>query len=202
MTKYYVILSNETEVVFPIKAVLNPYEDPYTRKSGPARCGGMPQFFGGRAGYRDKLPTFLKRQVQQQSINTYSLDASEESLREIETTAVSGERYVFYRTERWSPVQGDGWPTDEFWSLLEPEYRQMCWIAKIPKTTFQTGAAAISDTTTKLDVLLLLNSVATRSAPGWVKEQVRKASVKQFSDFALSETLTAFYKFLRSWCLS
>lgn len=202
MTKYYVILSNENEVAFPIKAVLSPYEDPYTRKVGPARCGGMPQFFGGRAGYRETPLAFLKREVQQQTINTFSLDATDEELRDVLTTTVNGERYVFFRSERWSQNAKDQWPKEEFWNLLEPEYREMCWIAKIPKRTFQTGDTAISDKTTKLEVLLLFNRIATLNAPQWVKDQVAKASVKQFADFATSETLTAFFKFLRCWCLN
>lgn len=202
MTKYYVIFSKEDEVVFPIRAVLSPYEDRFTRKTVPAPCGGMPQFFGGRAKQNEAPLAFLKQEVQRQSIKTFRLEGSANDLKEVQTAIVNSERCVFYRTEQWTKNPSDEWPTEEFWKLLEPEYREMVWVAKVPKIKFEEGATPIGDTATKLDVLKILTNVAAQDAPVWVKNQLKGTSVKQFADFATSETFTAFYKFLDCWSLS
>lgn len=198
MVKAHVLLYDDNNVYFPVKAALNPYD------GTAAYCAGSPQFFGGRVGYETQRAA-LRRETAEESQLTYLLDNS--PLMQLYEVFIGppddGEDYFFYASDaRRNPAQRQ-WPPDLVtWQAYPPEFREMCCIVNTPIAGLITALGVPPGVVPQLPPWQLpglptlaaaLVDAAVAGAPGWAQPQVRLVPSEEF---LASETLVAFACFV------
>lgn len=213
MEKYYTIFYDSQNIYFPVKAALNPYN------GRAAWCGGFPQFFGGRADGGESVGGALAREVVEESLGTYSLNAGSLPLL-YEGNVGGGGRYVsggFFCSRNFTRSSSFSWPsTLAEWNDYLPKYREMCGIATAsiqtcltalnmpPGLRFPAGAAALPRLPVLANTLL---AAALATLPQWAQGQVSDVVYgdplptedEPGFDFLTSETLIAFGAFFMEW---
>jgi hypothetical protein len=182
-TKYYVVFYDSTQLIFPVKANVNPY-DP----KGDWYCGGFPQFFGGTANVKWTVPENLFKEVKEESIKTYELTAKVSDL----ALLLSDASMYFYATEAWT-AGSSTWPASESdWAGLPNPNREMCWVATMKKSAID--GLDLADKSIVANTLI--NAAHESVGTGWPAAQMQPKSNVQFRD---SHTLAAFQSFLTAW---
>jgi len=185
-TKNYAILYNDTEVIFPVKAYLNPYNNKR------AYCAGQPQFFGGKDEDDEGPLKSLQREVSEESLQFFEIA---ELGPKIYTGTYQANNFEdvtcnFYCTAEWKATDDlSNWPSLKNWQKYSDKYREMCWVGTVPKKSFSSVSSAS-------DVAAVLISSAPNNAPAWAQNQMAKNASPDFLD---SLTLQAFTAFVTAW---
>ena len=171
LQKYYVIPCNGGELVYPIKARMNPYKE-----HRPAYCGGLPHFFGGSPNARESYQQALRRET------------GEESWQKCQLTSVYGIPFFFgtYIAEDGRTVEcrffystiysfNPTFLTLSAWSSKPPISREMCCTSRIPLLAFGPYV-------TQYDVsrILLENARNDSNVPQWAKDQMPPALNEEY----------------------
>jgi hypothetical protein len=188
VTKGYVVLTNISEMVYPIKAAVNPHN-----RRVPIYCPGQPQFFGGGKDEPEETPRdALRREVKEESSETYELFQTtgnpvlEDSYRH---RGVDFPCAFYYSTQY---LRTGRWPMRlEEWQAKLPKYREMCWVARIARDRFHLN---MNDE--DISYVLLENARRDPEAPQWAKDQMATGLSRQYRE---SLYFRAFPQFVRLW---
>lgn len=191
MTKAYVVLYDNNNFYYPVKASTSPYN------GGATYCGGSPQFFGGKVDYGETNLGALRRETAEESALTYVLSNS--ALLQVMETTTGDEPYYFYMSNRWQKPAEHSWPASSAaWNAYPPEFREMCCIVSVSinscitalgLTKGQEPTQAPWQLSTLPQLAETLVNAAVSGAPAWAKTMVETVPS---SEFLASETLVAF----------
>jgi hypothetical protein len=121
--KYYVILYNDTQMVYGIKALLNPHT------GRPAFCAGQPNPLGGSPHQGEDADATLRREVGEETAGTFELLGDCQSFFHPEPG------FEFFHSNQFVQ-RGLVWPSDLQRMQMGKDAREFCWIAVASKDDF------------------------------------------------------------------
>lgn len=185
MEKYYLLLCDGKEMVYPIRSNINPY----TNKT-QSYCPGQPSFFGGNDDGGKGLRATLTRETYEESAKTF--DRIDEIHKFTTLSYGSGSRIVdcyMYYAKDYKKIEH--WPSQSDYDKMAPEFREMCYVAWIEKKAFTK-----SDTSKQIAQKMLDRASTLAGTRDWIQKQIASEPTAEYLESVYAQ---GFDKFVRDW---